>query len=224
MVYFAHSLTSPELVMEFVEEYEGYFYYRIYCDSNHPIFLGAFDLSAHRVSYAILYHKEKGFRFMEESERFKRGYEVGPDLFYMIDFATAQQKCLDKTPAPGLFRSYTSDKYTSVARDISHTKKLLKTNPRININSDGKKSAIPLHNPYAYQFYNNLVVTPVATHYHSPMLDIGSDPVEIGKRKRVADELTGLQYFPGNYASTAEYFIQCGDHTISVTYSNGHFY
>jgi hypothetical protein len=274
MVYFTHSLTSPELVLEFVEEYSGYFFYRLYRDPSHPIFKGISDLGLPsdlpleeqrriehtRTSYALIYHKEKGFRFMEESDLFKRAYDVDPGLFFMIDYARAKQKCNDKTPPPGLFRQYTSNKFDDAKIEVMHTRKLLKRSPRFNLNGLrlGQTRGHPLHDTLhcgKFQFYNNLVVTPIATHYHSPPLDLegiddflqpsapkGAKKVEeIGKRKReqtvVDDSLhpsanlwsakkddMGLHYFPQNYASSAEYYIQCGDHALSITYSNGYFW
>lgn len=230
MVYFAHSLTSPELMMEFVEEYEGYFYYRLYRDQAHPIFIkGLINPEESRTSYALIYHKEKGFRFMEESDLFKRAYDVDPGLFFMIDFARAKQKCNDKTPPPGLLRSYTSNKFDDAKMTIAHTRKLLKQSPRFNLNGlrlgQTKKEAFMRgFQSGKYQFYNNLVVTPIATHYHSPSLDLDLEEIkEIGKRKRTIDDM-GMDYFPQNYASSAEYYIQCGDHALSITYANGYFY
>ncbi len=222
-----HSLTSPELVLEFVEEYEGYFFYRLYRDTSHPIFKGILDLEKTRTSYAIIYHKEKGFRFMEESDLFKRAYDVDPALFFMIDFARAKQKCNDKTPPPGLFRQYTSYKFDAAREEVMHTRKLLKRSPRFNLNGLrlGQTRRHSLDNTLhcgKFQFYNNLVVTPIATHYYAPPLDLEGIE-EIGKRKREKDDM-GLHYFPQNYASSAEYYIQCGDHALSITYSNGFFY
>ena len=231
MVYFTHSLTSPELVMEFVEEYEGHFYYRIYCDRSHPIFQGSPEADAQQVSYAIIYHKEKGFRFMEESDLFKRGYDVGSWLFFMINQSTAMRKCRDRTPAPGLFRSYTSDKHDHVGMEVARTRKLLKQEPRLNINGlrlgQTRREAFISNSRGNFQFYNNLVVTPLATCYDTSFIDFEfmgkGKGKEKGERKRTVDD-AGLDYIPGNYASTAEYRIQCGDHTISITYSNGYFY
>lgn len=234
MVYFTHSLTSPEIILEFVEEFEGFFYYRIYCDRTHPIFRGLPEGRRHpSTSYAIIYHKEKGFRFMEESDLFKRGYEVGPWLFFMISKSMAMQKCRDRTPTPGLFRQYTSNKFDSARMDMSHTRELLKETPHVNINGhrlgQTKMDAFRHNSHGKYQFYNNLVVTPVATHYHSPPLDMGLEDIEgiekIGKRKRerTMDDM-GLHFFPQNYATSAEYYIQCGDHALSITYSDGFFY